>query len=507
MSIENNFENFNFSAEPEQEKTQEEKEKEEYLENYLEAVGLDWEDLEGKQVLDIGAGLGEFGEKAKEKDVNVTSLEAKPELWEEEGEPSKETPYVQGDASRLPFQDNSFDVVISRAAPPVISQSKEEVKEVVQEAERVLSEGGEFHFGPAGLDAEIFSEEELNAEAGGNFQELNTEQRVEKIRKKALEFLQTLNPNIEYKEKEDPETGERSGFYVLKKEPQEEQKEGESTETEKDKEIAEELQSKLKEIENFELSGDIVDDFNSFLEVTGRDGIYKKVDQGEKPEFILAGLTQIKKAWEGIMRDPQSVDTENEAKKLFFLDIPQKEIEAANRFINFYLNKYSKNEKDLMDEEFEQFKQEKFSNKKDEGDLDTKSEENSPEDPEVSLDEIEKDEELSEEDKKECEEWEKQVGELKNMPISGDIVKDYNKIVELVGDEKMFKKVNSTEKPNTVLMNLVKMQTTLENAYTFHGSRSAEQKEAMKKFYLKNLDQMIENIKKFVDYYRTKQSL
>jgi SAM-dependent methyltransferase len=216
--MKNDFEKIDFYPGSKQEKTQEEKEKEEYLENYLEAVGLDWEDLEGKQVLDIGAGLGEFAEKAKEKHINVISLEAKPELWEDEGMPSKETPYIQGDANQLPFQNNSFDLVISRAAPPILASSKEEVKNIIEEAERVLKEEGEFRFGPGPIDAGIFPEEELNEEAGGDFQELGTEQRMEMIKKKALYFLQSLNFNIKYKEKEDPETGGISGFYILRKE-------------------------------------------------------------------------------------------------------------------------------------------------------------------------------------------------------------------------------------------------------------------------------------------------
>ncbi len=221
----NDFEQFNIknSDERTEKNIVKDQEEKEYIENYLTAVGLDWEDLENKKVLEIGAGLASFAQEAKKKNIDVTSLEKNPGLWEDEGQPSQETPYIQSDASELPFKEESFDYIFSKAAPPIISSNKKEVKHILKEAERVLKEGGEFHFGPADLDASIFSEEELNKEVDGIFQDINnTKERKKIIKNKSIEFLKSINSNIDYhQKKKKSKSGKEVGFYVLKKVPKE----------------------------------------------------------------------------------------------------------------------------------------------------------------------------------------------------------------------------------------------------------------------------------------------
>jgi 16S rRNA A1518/A1519 N6-dimethyltransferase RsmA/KsgA/DIM1 with predicted DNA glycosylase/AP lyase activity len=80
------FENKNWFKDP----SKKDQEQKEYFDNYLEAVGLTWEDLENKKVLDMGAGLAGFGKEAQERNVDVTSLEKNPDLWKEEGKPTQE---------------------------------------------------------------------------------------------------------------------------------------------------------------------------------------------------------------------------------------------------------------------------------------------------------------------------------------------------------------------------------------------------------------------------------
>ena len=269
---------------------------------------------------------------------------------------------------------------------------------------------------------------------------------------------------------------------------------------ERDQQIAEKLRSNLESLKSFEPSGDVATDFNNLLELTNRDSLYKKVDKDENPHVILAGLTGIKTAWEQTMRDPGKVDTDNEAKRLFFIDVPQAELETINRVINFYLDKYSKEQEKISDEDFEKFK---------EGAENLKAEdiESTFENSETSLETIENDLELTEEDKELCRQWQKTADELQNMPISGNIAEDFNKFIELTDDDNLFNRVDSSEKPDTVLLSFVKLQTTWENAFSTHETRPAAQKAAMRDFFLNTLKRNIGVAKKFVDYYKIKQSM
>lgn len=131
------------------------------------------------------------------------------------------------------------------------------------------------------------------------------------------------------------------------------------TQEDKDKKIAENLQLKLEQLDDFEPSGDIVTDFNGLLELTGRDHLYKKVTSSEDPLVILAELVGIRATWQETIRDPSNVDTVNEAKKLFYIDVPQAEIETINKLISFYLDKFSKEKKlreNEADSDFEEYK-------------------------------------------------------------------------------------------------------------------------------------------------------
>lgn len=282
--------------------------------------------------------------------------------------------------------------------------------------------------------------------------------------------------------------------------PQDKTVEQPMTDVERDQQIAEKLQSNLENLKSFEPSGDIASDFNNLLELTNRDSLYKKVDQNENPHVILAGLTGIKTAWEQTMRNPSKVDTENEAKRLFFIDVPQAELETINRVINFYLNKYSDEKEKISDDDFEKFKEGAEN-------LKAKNVESALKSDETSLETIENDLELTEEDKELCRQWEKTADELQNMPISGNIAEDFNKFVELTDDDNLFNKVDLNEKSDTVLMNFVKLQTTWENAFSAHEARPAVQKAAMRDFFLNTLKRNIGVAKKFVDYYKTKQSM
>lgn len=155
----------------------------------LGRLGLKWEDLKGKKILDIGAGSAEVAQAAAKKGIRVFSLDInRPE------DSVGGVEYVIADAHNLPLVRESFDLVIAHAAPPaLISGGKEEAKKVFYEAVRVLKSGGEFRWGPA-TDAGLFEEGQLfSPEEEESF---STDQRVARVRQKSLDFYKSLNEHI-----------------------------------------------------------------------------------------------------------------------------------------------------------------------------------------------------------------------------------------------------------------------------------------------------------------------
>jgi ubiquinone/menaquinone biosynthesis C-methylase UbiE len=182
------------------------------LEN-LADLGIDFNYLKNKKVLEIGADRAFIARAAKRKGIEgIISLDINQEVKEELK--SSGVPFIRARAEELPFPDETFDLVISHAAPPIISPYKEIVFRVIDEVRRVLKKGGEFRFGPGNLNANIFTPEELfTPEESESF---TTEQRIERIRQKSLEFLKTIDPNITQEEVKLNNNRSRY-FYILKK--------------------------------------------------------------------------------------------------------------------------------------------------------------------------------------------------------------------------------------------------------------------------------------------------
>ena len=118
------------------------------------------------------------------------------------------------------------------------------------------------------------------------------------------------------------------------------------TQERKETTIVEDLKVKLQKIKNFEPTGNIASDCNVLIELTGRSRLYEKVDPGQEPVLVLAGLSGMRTAWQEILKNPDSVDVADEAKRLFYVDVPRAEIEALNKLINFYSDKLSSKKQD-----------------------------------------------------------------------------------------------------------------------------------------------------------------
>lgn len=187
----------------------------------LKDLGIDLDYLKGKRTLDIGAGPAVIAEAAKKKGIDVISLDLHPEMWTKEGTKLPDVPYVKASAEALPFDNETFDLIISHAGPLSNTSSKEMLSQMIAEAKRVLKEGGELRFGPGNLNANIFTAEELFTPEEETF---TPEQRVERVGQKSLEFLKSLDENITQEEIKEPSYDFLKNFYILRKPKNEKQK-------------------------------------------------------------------------------------------------------------------------------------------------------------------------------------------------------------------------------------------------------------------------------------------
>lgn len=97
-------------------------------------------DLKGKRVLDVGAGTGRLSVKMANAGAQVTALDVSQEMLKKFHVPCSMFNIVVGDAERLSFEDEFFDVVI---ATFLIVHLKDPSR-FFDEAYRVLKSGGLF---------------------------------------------------------------------------------------------------------------------------------------------------------------------------------------------------------------------------------------------------------------------------------------------------------------------------------------------------------------------------
>lgn len=127
---------------------------------YEETLGISMYELMGQKVLDIGgAPDGAFAREAIDMGIDVVTLNAKKNSGAKQinnfgfesgfAGPDVPTKTVQGLAQQLPFQDNSFDCVISAGSIPLyLPRNEAEFRETFKEILRTLKPGGKGIFYP-----------------------------------------------------------------------------------------------------------------------------------------------------------------------------------------------------------------------------------------------------------------------------------------------------------------------------------------------------------------------
>ncbi len=106
--------------------------------------------LLGKNVLEIGTGIGRFTQDLADLSASLTSIDLSHTMLERARQSMKTSPnvnFLKASASSLPFEDRSFDYIFEVTV--LLHMPDEKFQEIIRESKRVLKPGGKlFLCGP-----------------------------------------------------------------------------------------------------------------------------------------------------------------------------------------------------------------------------------------------------------------------------------------------------------------------------------------------------------------------
>lgn len=125
------------------------------LKEYTEQFNLDLDELRGKKVLDIGASFN-FQRQAKEEGIDVIALDA----FGRKDANKENKAFVVGTGQFLPFNDNSFDVVLANNSVPLHLKREDNIGALsaIYEMLRVANINGKVKITPF-TPAKVFEKE------------------------------------------------------------------------------------------------------------------------------------------------------------------------------------------------------------------------------------------------------------------------------------------------------------------------------------------------------------
>ncbi|MEO8400139.1 MAG: methyltransferase domain-containing protein [Ignavibacteriaceae bacterium] len=182
------------------------------------------ENLEGKTLLDAGCGTGWFTKKAVERKAKVTSLDISAKLVDITKKKNPAAITIEGSLLDLPFEDNSFDYVISSDVIEHTPNPFDAVRELV----RVLKTGGKICITVPNRTFWYFSVKIANTfklrdyqgfENWVHFKELKRfliENNIEIITYKGIHLFPFLIPSLNsFLYKMDKKTDKKFGKYMV----------------------------------------------------------------------------------------------------------------------------------------------------------------------------------------------------------------------------------------------------------------------------------------------------
>jgi SAM-dependent methyltransferase len=130
-------------------------------EMYLKHLSLNWDDLRGKRVLEVGASYAAIAAEGKKRGVDIISLDQDQEYDQHEGGIKEKSLYVQGQVEALPIKEETMDVIFSMCGPmsPWYG-TQEEIRQRFAESWRALKNGGKLFIWPAWIEVDQPDNEE-----------------------------------------------------------------------------------------------------------------------------------------------------------------------------------------------------------------------------------------------------------------------------------------------------------------------------------------------------------
>jgi ubiquinone/menaquinone biosynthesis C-methylase UbiE len=149
--------------------------------DYLTNFCITQLDLEGKRILDIGSGPGNFGRALRKMDIDAAVINF------DSGGVFPRSMDIKGKAEQLPFADESFDLVLAHCSVPVMQATRGDPSEIpttITEMVRVAGKNGKIKIYPGFIIKGGFSDMEAKYEA------LNREtlRQVEKLHAEFPEY-------------------------------------------------------------------------------------------------------------------------------------------------------------------------------------------------------------------------------------------------------------------------------------------------------------------------------
>jgi len=139
------------------------------------------EGAEGKKVLDIGCGPGFFTIIFGENGADVTAFDYSVQMLKEAEKNAQakgvKAKFIQGDAQNLPFDDESFDVIVSRN----LTWNLEQPEKAYIEWLRVLKKGGIIINCDGNHYSHYYNEEYMLERTTGNFKDGHNKEYLKNI--------------------------------------------------------------------------------------------------------------------------------------------------------------------------------------------------------------------------------------------------------------------------------------------------------------------------------------